>query len=147
MRFTVPPTDNPNLPVLTFRTWVLGIISCALLAFVNTFFGYRENPLGVRSVAAQILTLPLGKLMAASLPNKTVPVPFTKWSFSLNPGPFNIKEHVLITIFANCGAHGVYALHIVATVKAFYHRSLNLGAAFILCQTTQVILTQHKLDY
>ncbi|CAI9088188.1 OLC1v1022447C1 [Oldenlandia corymbosa var. corymbosa] len=137
VRFTVPPTDNPSLPVLTCRTWILGIISCATLAFVNTFFGYRQNPLSIGSVAAQIVTLPLGKLMASALPDKQIG--FGNFSFNLNPGPFNIKEHVLITIFANCGANGVYALNIVTSVKAFYHRELNFWAAYLLCQTTMLL--------
>ena len=138
VRLTVPITDDPSLPALTFRTWVLGLISCCLLAFLNQFFGYRQNHLHVGSISAQILVLPIGKLMAATLPSKRIQVAFTKWSFSLNPGPFNLKEHVLITIFASCGASDVSAVSIYIIVKAFYHRSLNLVAATLLIQTTQV---------
>lgn len=138
VRLTVSTTDDPSLPALTFRTWVLGVISCIVLSFVNKFFGYRSNQLYVSSVSAQIIVLPLGKLMAATLPSKPIYIPFTKWSFSLNPGPFNLKEHVLITIFANSGANGVYALHIVTSVKAFYHKGIHLFAAFMLAHTTQV---------
>ncbi|ESR65874.1 hypothetical protein WN944_002272 [Citrus x changshan-huyou] len=139
VRLTVPITDDPSQPVLTFRTWILGITSCGLLAFVNQFFGYRQNQLSVGSVSAQILVLPIGKLMAATLPTKQMRVPFTKWSFSLNPGPFNLKEHVLITIFAGCGASGVYAVNIITIVKAFYNRSLHPVAAMLLVQTTQLL--------
>lgn len=89
VRLTVPITDDPTLPCLTFRTWVLGVLSCAALAFLNRFFGYRQNALSVTSVSAQILVLPLGKLMAATLPTKAIQILWTKWSFSLNPGPFN----------------------------------------------------------
>ncbi|KAL4398632.1 hypothetical protein AHAS_Ahas01G0311300 [Arachis hypogaea] len=39
--------------------------------------------------------------MAATLP--TDHYNFLGWRFSLNPGPFNMKEYVIITIFANCG--------------------------------------------
>ncbi|KAH9804310.1 Oligopeptide transporter 1 [Citrus sinensis] len=145
VRLTVPITDDPSQPVLTFRTWILGITSCGLLAFVNQFFGYRQNQLSVGSVSAQILVLPIGKLMAATLPTKQMRVPFTKWSFSLNPGPFNLKEHVLITIFAGCGASGVYAVNIITIVKAFYNRSLHPVAAMLLVQTTQDSITAQKL--
>ncbi|KAM3743914.1 hypothetical protein ACB098_06G012200 [Castanea mollissima] len=139
VRLTVPPTDDPTLPALTFRMWVLGLISCVSLAFVNQFFAYFQNPLSISSVSAQILVLPLGKLMAAYLPSKPVRVPFTNWFFSLNPGPFNIKEHVLITIFASSGAGGVYAVWIVDIVKAFYHRQLSPIAAFFLSQSSQML--------
>ncbi|OMP06990.1 Oligopeptide transporter OPT superfamily [Corchorus olitorius] len=76
---------------------------------------------------------------AATLPTHEFRVPFTKWSFSLNPGPFTLKEHVLITIFANCGAGGVYAVNIITIVKAFYHRSFHPVAAILLAQTTQLL--------
>ncbi|KAK4852047.1 hypothetical protein QYF36_020620 [Acer negundo] len=139
VRLTVPITDDPSLPALTFRTWVLGIISCCLLAFMNQFFGYRQNNLFVGSVSAQILVLPIGQLMAATLTSKQIRVPLTKWSFSLNPGPFNIKEHVLITIFASSGASGVAGVAIITIVKAFYHRQMNPVAAMLLVQTTQLM--------
>uniref|UniRef100_A0A5B6YLK9 Putative oligopeptide transporter 1-like n=1 Tax=Davidia involucrata TaxID=16924 RepID=A0A5B6YLK9_DAVIN len=139
VRLTVPTTDDPSLPALTFRTWVLGLLSCTVLAFLNQFFGYRQNQLYISSVSAQIVVLPLGKLMAATLPSKPIPVPLTKWSFSLNPGPFNLKEHVLITIFANSGSNSVYAVNIITIVKAFYHRNLHPLAAFFLSQTTQML--------
>lgn len=138
VRLTVPITDDPSLSALTFRTWFLGTISCFLLAFVNQFFSYRQNPLSVGSISAQILVLPIGHLMAATLPSKQIKFPFTNWSFSLNPGPFNMKEHVLITIFASCGSSGIYAVGIITIVKAFYHRTLHPLAAMLLVQTTQV---------
>ncbi|KAJ4899434.1 Oligopeptide transporter 5 [Raphanus sativus] len=139
VRLTVPITDDPSQPVLTFRTWFLGMSSCVVLAFVNIFFGYRSNPLMVSSVVAQIVTLPLGKLMATILPTRKFRLPGTNWSGSLNPGPFNMKEHVLITIFANTGAGGAYATSIITIVKAFYHRNLNPTAAMLLLQTTQLL--------
>lgn len=85
--------------------------------------------------------------MAATLPEKPIRVPFTTWSFSLNPGPFNLKEHVLITIFANSGSNSVYAVNIITIVKAFYHRSLHPGAAWLLAQTTQVCLGGSVLSF
>ncbi|XP_031264017.1 oligopeptide transporter 1-like [Pistacia vera] len=139
VRLTVPITDDPTQPALTFRTWVLGLTSCFLLAFVNQFFGYRQNQLYVGSVSAQILVLPIGKFMAATLPEKQFRIPFTPWSFSLNPGPFNLKEHALITIFAGCGSSGVYAVSIITSVKAFYRRQLHPAAAMLLIQTTQLL--------
>jgi OPT family oligopeptide transporter len=158
----VPITDDPTLPALTFRTWFLGLISCALLAFCNQFFGYRQNPLYISSLSVQIVVLPLGKLMAAYLPQKVVTVRIRgiKWSFSgrkfvlfskkmsfsLNPGPFNLKEHVLITIFANTGSNSVYAVGIITIVKAFYHREIHPMAAMLLTQTTQVIQPEYRSE-
>ncbi|XP_019058544.1 PREDICTED: oligopeptide transporter 1-like, partial [Tarenaya hassleriana] len=139
VRLTVPITDDPTEPVLTFRTWTLGIISCVALAFVNEFFSFRTNSLTVSAVSAQIITLPIGRLMAATLPKRKFGFPGTNWKWSLNPGPFSMKEHALITIFASSGSGGAYATYIVAIVKAFYHQALNPVAAMLLVQTTQLL--------
>ncbi|RRT36685.1 hypothetical protein B296_00051778 [Ensete ventricosum] len=109
---------------------VPGAISGVLLSFVNQFLGYRENQISLSSVCVQILALPVGRAMAATLPTTRIKTPLTHWSFSLNPGPFNLKKHVLIAIFANAGAGGVYALGIVTIMKAFYHRGIINIAAF-----------------
>ncbi|KAM5557728.1 oligopeptide transporter 6-like [Rosa sericea] len=138
VELTVPKTDDPTLPVLTFRMWVLGLVSCVLLSFVNQFFWYRTQPLTVTSISAQIAVVPVGHFMARVLPTRRF-FQGTRFEFTMNPGPFNVKEHVLITIFANCGAGSVYATHILTAVKIFYKRKLTFLPAFIVMLTTQVL--------
>lgn len=137
VELTVPKTDDPNMPVLTFRMWVLGLASCILLSFVNQFFWYRTQPLSITSISAQIAVLPIGHLMARTLPTRLI-FKGTRFEFTMNPGPFNIKEHVLITIFANSGAGSVYATHILSAVKLFYRRKLTFIPALLVLFTTQV---------
>ncbi|KAL7182073.1 hypothetical protein ACSBR1_040899 [Camellia fascicularis] len=95
------------------------------------------NVLYISSVLAQIVVLPIAKFMAAYLPTKSIQISGTKWTFSMNPGQFNLKEHVLITIFANSNSNTVYAVGIITIVKAFYHRQLHPLAAMLLTQTTE----------
>ncbi|PWA94438.1 oligopeptide transporter, OPT superfamily [Artemisia annua] len=144
VRLTVPTTDDPTQSVWTFRMWVLGLLSCVLLSFLNQFFSYRTSPLIITQITVQVATLPLGRLMAALLPTTTFSFPGCgSRKFSLNPGPFNMKEHVLITIFANAGAAfgngSAYAVGIVNIIKAFYGRSISPIAAWLLIITTQVL--------
>jgi OPT family oligopeptide transporter len=144
VRLTVTNTDDSTLPVWTFRMWFLGLLSCCLLSFLNQFFAYRSEPLVISQITVQIATLPLGRLMAAVLPSKTFKIPgFGSKQFSFNPGPFNMKEHVLITIFANAGSAfgsgSPYAVGIVNIIKAFYGRSISFSAAWLLIITTQVL--------
>ncbi|PKA55841.1 Oligopeptide transporter 5 [Apostasia shenzhenica] len=139
VRLTVEPTDNPNIPVATFRTWVIGVTSCIALSFVNMFFGYRSNQLSIGSVCVQIISLPIGRFLASTLPRKEIKIPFIDRTFSLNPGPFSMKEHCLISIFAGAGAGGLYAVHVITVVKAFYRRDIHPMAGFLLAQTTQLL--------
>ncbi|CAI9110948.1 OLC1v1011058C1 [Oldenlandia corymbosa var. corymbosa] len=135
---TVPVTDDPSLPVVTFRMWVLGTLACVLLSFLNQFFWFRREPLSISSISAQIAVVPLGHLMAAAVPKKVF-LKGSKWEFTLNPGPFNIKEHVLITIFANSGAANPYSIHIVSAVKVFYKKTLTFWVALVVVLTTQIL--------
>lgn len=140
---TVPITDDPTQPVWTFRMWVLGLISCVMLSFLNQFFSYRREPLIISQITVQVATLPIGRFMAAVLPMTQFRIPgFGSRMFSLNPGPFNMKEHVLITIFANAGSAfgngSAYAVGIVNIIEAFYFRKIHFMAAWLLIITTQV---------
>lgn len=141
VRLTVSNDDDPSLPVWTFRMWFLGLLSCALLSFLNTFFSYRAEPLVITMITVQVATLPLGRIMARVLPTRKFKI--RSWEFTLNPGPFNMKEHVLISIFANAGsAFGngpAYAVGIVDITKAFYFRNISFLAGWILVIATQVL--------
>lgn len=143
VRAVVSNEDDPNQPVWTFRMWTLGIASVVLLSYLNTFFGYRSEPLTVTMISVQVATLPIGRFMASVLPTKRFRIPgFGQREFSLNPGPFNVKEHVLISIFANAGAAfgngSAYALSIVDIIRAFYHRKISFVTSWLLVMTTQV---------
>ncbi|GAB2301010.1 Oligopeptide transporter 3 [Dionaea muscipula] len=137
----VPETDDPTLPVMTFRAWFLGLASCVLLIFLNTFFIYRTQPLTISAILAQIAALPAGKFMASVLPTRRFSV--LGQSFSLNPGPFNVKEHVIISIFANCGvAYGggdAYSIGAITVMKAYYKQNLSFLCGLLIVLTTQVL--------
>lgn len=137
----VPETDDPTMPVMTFRAWFLGLTSCTLLIFLNTFFTFRTQPLTISAILMQIAVLPIGKFMARILPNKEFQV--LGWRFSLNPGPFNIKEHVIITIFANCGVSfgggDAYSIGAITVMKAYYKQSLNFLCGLLIVLTTQIL--------
>lgn len=137
----VPETDDPSLPVMTFRAWFLGIVSCSILIFLNTFFIYRTQPLMISAILMQIAVLPVGKFMAATLPTKNYRL--MGRSFTLNPGPFNMKEHVIITVFANCGVSqgggDAYSIGAITVMKGYYRQSVNFMCALLIVLTTQIL--------
>lgn len=93
--------DDPTQLVLTFRSWFLGLAFTCILSFVNQFFWYRTSPLVIGVLVAQLLSHLLGKFMAKVLPRRTFQI--FRWKFSLNPGPFTVKEHCIITTMASTG--------------------------------------------
>jgi len=85
----------------TRRPWRTYIDRLSLRAFINQFFSIRQPGIRVSANVAQLLAFPAGKLLEAILPSRE----FTTFGYtwSLNPGRFNLKEHMLITIMANVG--------------------------------------------
>ncbi|KAL7747471.1 OPT superfamily [Sorochytrium milnesiophthora] len=120
----LPTTDDVNTPSFTFRVWLLGSLFCALFAFVNQLMVFRTNPVYMTSYLAVLFCYPLGRLMAATLPTHKFRIPLLG-ECSLNPGPFSIKETVLIYIMASTGTSGVYGTDNLFVQKFNYN--LDVG--------------------
>jgi hypothetical protein len=123
--------------------WFLGLLFTAIIAFVNQFFYLRQTQISIGYSVVALVSLPLGHMMAKCLPTRQfrIPfVPFTRYgfSFTLNPGPFSIKEHILIGTMAACNANTAYAVDIVILQKLFYGDEQPFVAGLLLVLTTQV---------
>jgi hypothetical protein len=88
---------------------------------LNQFFYFRYPSVTILGIVAQLLTFPLGRAWAKFMPNVKI------WGISVNPGPFSIKEHVLITIMGSVGATSAYATDLVAVQRVFYGQIYNFG--------------------
>ena len=111
----------------------------------------RYPSVAITALVAQLLALPSGKACERIFPTRsyalTLPaVPqlnagaWTKqYRFSLNPGPFNVKEHCLITVMANVVAGGAYATDIIAAQRTFYLQRWGAAYQLLLVVSTQMI--------
>ncbi|KAG0275171.1 hypothetical protein BGZ96_003901, partial [Linnemannia gamsii] len=120
--------DDSTLPALTFRFWVMAVLFSCLLSFFNQFFWFRTHPITISTLVIQLISYPFGKFMARVLP-----------SGPLNPGPFNIKEHVLVALTANCAGGTAYAVDITVIQKVFYGQDYGFLANWFLILTTQML--------
>ncbi|KAG8726233.1 hypothetical protein FRC12_023583, partial [Ceratobasidium sp. 428] len=121
VRSAVANTDDPDMPANTFRAWVLGIIWAILLPGLNQFFFFRYPSVTIGNLVAQLISYPMGRFLAYVLPRRRI------FGIDLNPGPFSIKEHVLITVMATVGATSAYATDIVAVQRVFYGQTWNFS--------------------
>ncbi|KAK8854972.1 OPT family small oligopeptide transporter [Kwoniella newhampshirensis] len=111
VRAIVDNFDEPELAVSTFRAYLIGTLFVFGGAFVNQLFTNRQPSVVITANVAQLLAYPAGTGLAKILPD---------WGFnlfgsrvSLNPGPFNKKEHMLITIMATVGFQTPYTNNII----------------------------------
>ncbi|KAG6841177.1 hypothetical protein C0991_001102 [Blastosporella zonata] len=133
VRSAVANTDDPDIPVSTIRSWFLGIVWAIVIPGLNQFFYFRYPSVTVSGIVAQLLVFPIGRAWAKFLPNWKI------FGVPLNPGPFSIKEHVLITIMATVGYQSAYATDIVAVQRVYYGQIYNFSYKWMLVMSTQLI--------
>lgn len=141
VRAVVDNHDDPNMPASTLRAWGIGIFFACCISFINSFFDVRQPSIYVGTVVPQLLAYPLGTFMAKVLPDKG----FTLFGVyhSLNPGPFNKKEHMLITIMSNVAKSTPYTNYIVWVqyLPQYFDQpwAINIGYQLLIAFSTNFI--------
>ncbi|KAF9228028.1 OPT superfamily oligopeptide transporter [Gyrodon lividus] len=84
--------DNPHLPALTFRFWVIG--KCGSLLVISVDHIIRTWK------CCEVVLTPDSNLSSYNIlsPKMRYAMPSKRYWRYLNPGPFNIEEHTCITI-------------------------------------------------
>ncbi|KAI0063249.1 small oligopeptide transporter [Artomyces pyxidatus] len=133
VRSAVANTDDPSMPSSTFRTWVMGLAWAIIIPGLNQFYFFRFPSVNISPNVAQLLSFPIGCLWAAYVPNWKI------FGVPINPGPFTVKEHVLVTIMASVGSGSAYATDIVAVQRVYYNQTYNFGYQWMVVMSTQLI--------
>ncbi|VDB85097.1 unnamed protein product [Peniophora sp. CBMAI 1063] len=133
VRSAVSNTDDPDMPVNTLRAWVVGLIWSILIPGVNQFFFFRYPSVTIGPLVPLLLTFPVMRLWHRIMPNVKL------FGVSVNPGPFTVKEHVLVNVMATVGASSAYATDIVAVQKVFYNQDPSFGYQWMMVMSTQLI--------
>ncbi|OAQ64725.2 sexual differentiation process protein isp4 [Pochonia chlamydosporia 170] len=128
--------DDPSLPCLTLRMWVIGIAFCIVGSGVNTLYTFRFPSVTLSQSAIQFLAYPVGKAWEFVVPDWGVTVFGTR--HSLNPGRFNQKENILIYILANLSYMTRLSADVLTEQRVFY--GLKAGWGFELLMTLATIL-------
>jgi hypothetical protein len=89
--------DDPSLPCLTVRMWVLAIIACLIGTGINTLFTFRLPSITLSQSAIQFIAYPVGKAWEYVVPDWGVTLVGRR--HSLNPGPFNYKVSSILRYF------------------------------------------------
>jgi OPT family small oligopeptide transporter len=141
VRAVVDNHDNPSMPASTIRAWAIGIFFSCCISFINSFFDVRLPSITVIATVPQLLAYPLGIFFERVLPD----VGFTLFGVrhSLNPGPFNKKEHMLITIMSNVAKSVPYTNYIVwiQVLPQYFNQpwAINVGYQILIALSTNFI--------
>lgn len=140
VRASVSNIDDPEMPALTLRSWVFGMVLCLIVSGANTFFSFRNPTPTIPVLAVQIAAYPIGKFAAWALPIREYTLP--RWlgsvKFSLNPCPFNVKEHTIIVMMASVAVVPAYGMSTIVASELWYGKNLGVGFSMLYILATQV---------
>ncbi|KIL87385.1 hypothetical protein FAVG1_09091 [Fusarium avenaceum] len=133
VRAVVSNKDDPSTPAGTIRAWCIGLFFVVLQSFVNQLFSVRQPTIRLQAPVIQLLSFPLGKAW-----EKWMPVgKFTLFGSELllNPGKFNQKEHMLISIMANVSTSLPHSRYIIFTswLKKYFDLPFAADFGFQIC--------------
>ncbi|KKA28128.1 hypothetical protein TD95_000993 [Thielaviopsis punctulata] len=134
VRAAVPNYDE-EMPCNTVRVWVIGLGLVVFGASMNALFSLRSPSISVNALLAQVVAWPLGHGWARFVPERE----FTTfgYSWSLNPGPFNVKEHSIIVVMASVSFGVAYATDIILAQRIFYNQDFGIPWQLMLTISTQ----------
>ncbi|KAJ3007633.1 hypothetical protein HKX48_009009 [Thoreauomyces humboldtii] len=151
----VPQTDDPTEPAFTFRVMLLGTLWGVALCACNRFvfltacdsipnrstltfvvisiFAFRTVPFTISATVVTLLAYPMGTFMARFLPRANFNAFGHSWG--LNPGPFRMKEHVLISLIASSAGSISYGMDNLAAQMISGNQDITFGQGigWILC--------------
>lgn len=122
-------TDDPTLPTITFRYFVLSALFVIPGAFLSQMSYFRTTKAPYSVFFVQIACHYAGHFLARVLPAWNIRVPGTSWGFSLNPAPWSIKEHVLVTVTAASGATYNMGYTPIVLAELWYGERINPAVA------------------
>ncbi|KAH9919813.1 OPT oligopeptide transporter protein-domain-containing protein [Fomitopsis serialis] len=118
------------------------IQNCRLLRFVPSssasgsqpleHYYFKPQTLSVSILLLLVLSYWFGNAMHIALPSKGI------FKF-LNPGPFNIKEHVAIVIMTSTASTSATAIQVISVQALFYDNNMNAGIAIFTLISSQLI--------
>ncbi|KAH6879423.1 OPT oligopeptide transporter protein-domain-containing protein [Thelonectria olida] len=133
VRAVVSNKDDPSTPAGTIRAWVIGLTFVVLQSFINQLFSVRQPSIRIQAPVIQLLSYPLGKAW-----ERWVPIgEFTLFgsAHKLNPGHFNQKEHMLVSIMANVSTSLPHSRYIIFTswLKKYFDLPFAADFGFQIC--------------
>ncbi|KAM0559792.1 hypothetical protein ACHAPJ_003739 [Fusarium lateritium] len=133
VRAVVSNKDDPSTPAGTIRAWTIGLFFVIVQSFVNQLFSVRQPTIRLAAPVIQLLSFPIGKAWEKWLPRGE----FTLFGaqLQLNPGKFNQKEHMLISIMANVSTNLPHSRYIIFTswLKKYFDLPFAADFGFQIC--------------
>ncbi|KAJ5123142.1 hypothetical protein N7448_009239 [Penicillium atrosanguineum] len=138
VRAAVRNTDGEEV-ANTVRAWILGMFFTTIGSGLNMFLSMRSPAISFPSIVVQLLVYPIGCAWARYMPTRVFNTFGVQWT--LNTGPFTIKEHTVVTLMANVSIGYAYCTDALLALKAepLYNLDIGWGFQLLFALSSQII--------
>lgn len=130
---TIHLSDDPSMPAITFRSIFLGTGLSIFGGVLSAIYYFKPQEISLSPVFLAVLAYLLGEAMSLSIPRRDWLGRF------LNPHPFNIKEHLAITIMASASAVSALGIQIISVERLYFNNQLSAAVSIFLLLSSQFL--------
>ncbi|OWP05047.1 hypothetical protein B2J93_617 [Marssonina coronariae] len=130
---------DEDIAANTPRAWIIGMLWCTIGSGVNMLFSLRNPSIYLTPVVTLLMSYPCGLAWQYVMPSRKFRTFGYTWS--LNDGPFNMKEHTLIVIMANAsfGGSTAYSTDVLLAQEVYYGQKFGWAYQLLLTITCQML--------
>ncbi|KAL6251444.1 hypothetical protein RBB50_001653 [Rhinocladiella similis] len=130
---TIHLDDDPSLPSITIRSVFLGVGFSVFGGVLSGIYYFKPQTVTLTPVLLAILSYIVGEAMATMIPRKG------RIGMLLNPHPFNVKEHLAVTIMANAASTSALGIEIISAERLYYNKRLGGAVSIFLLLSSQLL--------
>ncbi|KAL8404602.1 hypothetical protein RB594_009451 [Gaeumannomyces avenae] len=134
---TVSLHNDFSEPILTFRFWVLSTFWVVTGCAISSMYYFKPYSSTLTSYAIQLLSWGMGDAMHRWLPDWGLTLRGQR--YSINPGPWNAKEHALIVVAYWGSCYTAYGLGPLSALEMYYGKKISAGWGIVFLLSTQMI--------
>lgn len=130
---TIHASDDPSMPAITFRSMFLGTGLSIFGGVLSAIYYFKPQEISLSPVFLAVLAYLLGEAMSLFIPRRG------RIGRFLNPHPFNIKEHLAITIMASASAVSALGIQVISVERLYYNNELSAAVSIFLLLSSQYL--------
>ncbi|KAK0717183.1 OPT oligopeptide transporter protein-domain-containing protein [Lasiosphaeria miniovina] len=114
-----------EMPANTIRAWSIGLLLCTIGSAVNMLLSLRNPSILLTTFVIQLIAYPIGLFWDVVFPDREIK--FLGFKMNFKPGPFNVKEHVVIVVMSNAayGGGALYATDVIIAQQVWYGQNFG----------------------
>ncbi|GIZ39931.1 hypothetical protein CKM354_000329300 [Cercospora kikuchii] len=136
---TVHLHNDPTEPILTFRFWFLSTFWVTVGCALSTLYYFKPYQQSISSYVIQLLAWAMGDAMARYLPKREMSWFRGRFKWSMNPGPWNAKEHALVVVAYWGSSHTAYGLGPLTAMEMYYGQKISAVWGILFLVTSQLL--------